>query len=154
MCMLEKGVDGSRRLKLDLAIGHSNPCAIAEGLDSATNAEDLDTAEFPITLLLRGLDINIAQAQASQQADKRRILNSICDVTPSMLDAVEPRTDHRNYSKVCAIPEGRAYMLMHVQVNEDLGGLLAETAMKMDMCIDSLIPGHALVINLLSICFV
>ena len=139
--MLEKDIDGSRRLKLDLAIGHGNPCAIAEGLDSATDDE------FPITLLLRGLDISIAQGQASQEADKRRILNSICGVAASALDAMEPVAEHCNYTQACGTPGGSASMLMGVQVNEDLCGLLAEAAMIMDMRIDNLIPGHASVTN-------
>merc|ERR1712205_230316 len=56
MCMLEKDENGTRRLKLDLAVGHREPRVIAEGLDSSTN--------FPVPLLALGFKIDIAQSKA------------------------------------------------------------------------------------------
>ena len=76
--VLEQDKDGSRRLKLDVAVGHGEPTVIAEGLGAALNPRTgtdfrfrephlrPQNAEFPIALLLRGLETDIASSQASR----------------------------------------------------------------------------------------
>ena len=96
--VLEQDKDGSRRLKLDVAVGHGEPKVIAEGLEAAKgNTWD---AEFPIALLLRGLETDIASSQASREEDRRRILNSICGLDTSELDHQEPAAAHHKYEQV------------------------------------------------------
>ena len=92
--VLEQDEDGSRRLKLDVAVGHGEPKVIAEGLE----AEDRNT--FPIALLLRGLETDIASSNASREEDRRRILNSICGLDTSELDHQEPAAAHHKYEQV------------------------------------------------------
>ena len=92
--VLEQDEDGSRRLKLDVAVGHGEPNVIAEGLE----AEDCHT--FPIALLLRGLETDIASSNASREEDRRRILNSICGLDTSELDHQEPAAAHHKYEQV------------------------------------------------------
>ena len=92
--VLEQDEDGSRRLKLDVAVGHGEPKVIAEGLEAE------DRTEFPIALLLRGLETDIASSQASREEDRRRILNSICGLDTSELDHQEPAAAHHKYEQV------------------------------------------------------
>ena len=94
MFVLEQDQDGSRRLKLDVAVGHGEPKVIAEGLEAE------DRTEFPIALLLRGLETDIASSQASREEDRRRILNSICGLDTSELDHQEPAAAHHKYEQV------------------------------------------------------
>ena len=77
MCILEKDERGGRRLKFDVVIGHGEPKLMAEGLP---------TTDFPVRLLARGYEIDIAQSNASMAQDKKRILNSVCGVDPLKLD--------------------------------------------------------------------
>lgn len=94
MFVLEQDKDGSRRLKLDVAVGHGEPKVIAEGLKTG------DRTEFPIALLLRGLETDIASSQASREEDRRWILNSICGLDTSELDHQEPAAAHHKYEQV------------------------------------------------------
>jgi len=96
MFVLEQDEDGSRRLKLDVAVGHGEPKVIAEGL----NMEAEDRTEIPIALLLRGLETDIASSNASREEDRRRILNSICGLDTSELDHHEPAAAHHKYEQV------------------------------------------------------
>ena len=113
MFVLEQDKDGSRRLKLDVAVGHGEPTVIAEGLGAALNPRTgtdplrfrephrgPKNAEFPIALLLRGLETDIASSQASREEDRRRILNSICGLDTSELDHQEPAAAHHKYEQV------------------------------------------------------
>lgn len=96
--VLEQDKDGSRRLKLDVAVGYGErgePTVIAEGLDAAEGHN-----EFPLALLLRGLETDIASSQASREEDRRRILNSICGLDTSELDHHEPAAAHHKYEQV------------------------------------------------------
>ena len=93
--VLEQDEDGSRRLKLDVAVGHGEPKVIAEGLEAAEGH-----SKFPIALLLRGLETDIASSQASREEDRRRILNSICGLDTSELDHQEPAAAHHKYEQV------------------------------------------------------
>lgn len=95
MFVLEQDEDGSRRLKLDVAVGHGKPKVIAEGLEAAEGH-----TEFPIALLLHGLETDIASSQASREEDRRRILNSICGLDTSELDLQEPAAAHHKYEQV------------------------------------------------------
>ena len=90
--MLDKGPNGSRRLKLDVAVGHGEPQIIAEGFNSST--------DFPVPLLALGFKIDIAQSEASRQVDRKRILNSVCGVDPARLDDSDPPTKHPKYEQV------------------------------------------------------
>ena len=90
--MLDKGPNGSRRLKLDVAVGHGKPRIIAEGVDSSK--------KFPVPLLALGFKIDIAQSEASRQVDRQRILNCVCDVDPAKLDESDPPTKHPKYEQV------------------------------------------------------
>ena len=92
--VLEQDEDGSRRLKLDVAVGHGEPKVIAEGLRTKHRTE------FPIALLLRGLETDIASSNASREEDRRRILNSICGLDTSELDHQEPAAAHHKYEQV------------------------------------------------------
>ena len=92
--VLEQDEDGSRRLKLDVAVGHGEPKVIAEGLEAE------DHAEFPLALLMRGLETDIASSNASREEDRRRILNSICGLDTSELDHQEPAAAHHKYEQV------------------------------------------------------
>ena len=99
--VLEQDEDGSRRLKLDVAVGHGEPKVIAEGLEAAEGNPWWERrAEFPIALLLRGLETDIASSQASREEDRRRILNSICGLDTSELDHQEPAAAHHKYEQV------------------------------------------------------
>ena len=98
--VLEQDKDGSRRLKLDVAVGHGEPKVIAEGLEAAEGNPYERHAEFPIALLLRGLETDIASSQASREEDRRRILNSICGLDTSELDHQEPAAAHHKYEQV------------------------------------------------------
>ena len=83
---------GGRRLKFDVAIGHGEPKLMAEGLPAT---------DFPVPLLARGFKIDIAQSNASMAQDKKRILNSICDVDPLKLDSwFQPPAKHHKYEEV------------------------------------------------------
>ena len=93
--VLEQDEDGSRRLKLDVAVGHGEPKVIVEGLEAAE-----DRTEFPLALLLRGLETDIASSQSSREEDRRRILNSICGLDTSELDHQEPAAAHHKYEQV------------------------------------------------------
>jgi hypothetical protein len=94
MCMLEEDERGGRRLKFDVVIGHGKPQLMAEGLPTT------DFPDFPVPLLVRGFEIDIAQSNASVAQDKKRILNSICGVDPLKLDDTAPPKEHDNYKKV------------------------------------------------------
>ena len=91
MCILEKDEHGRRRLKFDVVIGHGEPKLVAEGLPCT---------DFPVPLLARGFEIDIAQSNASMAQDKKRILNSVCGVDPLKLDATSPPKEHDNYKEV------------------------------------------------------
>ena len=91
MCMLEKGKHGHRRMQLEVAVGHGKPSLLTAGLEST---------DFPIALLLRGCNIDIALSEASRPEDRRRILNSVCGVEPSKLDAADPPESHHQYQQV------------------------------------------------------
>ena len=106
--VLEVDENQCRRLKLDVAVGHNEPRIIGEGLE--------DESKFPLALLLRGLKIDIFNSNASREEDKKRILNSICEVGVSELDNQEPPSEHPNYEKV----------------NRTLQNLFAEAAMPVD----------------------
>ena len=89
--MLEEDGHGGRRLKFDVVIGHGEPKLMAEGLPST---------DFPVPLLVRGFEIDIAQSNASMAQDKNRILNSICGVESLKLDETAPPKEHDNYEEV------------------------------------------------------
>ena len=62
-----------KQLKLDIATIHvGKPCLIAEGHPDLESTKD-----FPLALMERGFSIDIAKAEATQEEDRRRILNSI-----------------------------------------------------------------------------
>ena len=91
-CMLDTGRKGSRRRKLDVAVGHGEPRIIAEGFGSCT--------DFPVPLLALGYKIDIAQSEASRPIDRQRILNSVCGVEHARIDESEPPANHRQYKQV------------------------------------------------------
>ena len=84
-----------KQLKLDIATIHAGkPCFIAEG------HPDLEsTKNFPLALMQRGFRIDIAKAEATQEEDRRRILNSVAGKEEAELDT-EPPTEHEQFSQV------------------------------------------------------
>ena len=92
--MLEGDAHDGRRLKFDVVIGHGEPKLMAKGLSTT------DFLDFPVPLLVRGFEIDIAQSNASVAQDKKRILNSICGVDPLELGDTAPPKEHDNYKEV------------------------------------------------------
>ena len=98
MWVMEVDEQGARRLALDVGTVHAGePKLLGDG-------------GFPIGLLERGFDINVAQGEASVEQDRRRILNSLAGCPTSTLDTAEPPTSHPNYDKVS---RRRASMCIH-----------------------------------------
>ena len=98
MWVMEVDEQGARRLALDVGTVHAGePKLLGDG-------------GFPIGLLERGFDINVAQGEASVEQDRRRILNSLAGCPTSMLDTAEPPMRHPNYDKVS---RRRASMCIH-----------------------------------------
>jgi len=96
MCMLEKDSDGARRLKFDVVtICHKRPSLIAEGLPGLDS-----TRHFPLPLLERGFELDIAKAVATRAEDKRRILNRIAGKEASELDTTEVPEEHATFDMV------------------------------------------------------
>ena len=96
--VLEVDENGHRRLLLDVATVHAGtPKVIAEGLLQSGEQD------FPLALLAAAFDLDIAQGEASQEQDKRRILNCICGVHPTQLDVTVPPLTHEKYEEVTRI---------------------------------------------------
>ena len=92
--MLEEDANGMRKLKLDIATVHvGKPCLIAEGLPAASQ-------DFPLELLERGFEIDVAKGEATQAEDKRRILNCIAEKPGCELDTTEPPQRHFMFDQV------------------------------------------------------
>ena len=84
-----------KQLKLDIATIHvGKPCLIAEGHPDLESTKD-----FPLALMERGFSIDIAKAEATQEEDRRRILNSVAGKEEAELDT-EPPTEHEKFSQV------------------------------------------------------
>ena len=84
-----------KQLKLDIATIHvGKPCLIAEGHPDLESTKD-----FPLALMERGFSIDIAKAEATQEEDRLRILNSIAGKEEAELDT-EPPTEHEKFSQV------------------------------------------------------
>jgi len=80
---------------LDIATIHvGKPCLIAEGHPDLESTKD-----FPLALMERGFSIDIAKAEATQEEDRRRILNSIAGKEEAELDT-EPPTEHEKFTQV------------------------------------------------------
>ena len=92
ICLLQRT---GKQLKLDIATIHvGKPCLIAEG------HPDLEsTKKFPLALMERGFSIDIAKAEATQEEDRRRILNSVAGKEEAELDT-EPPTEHEKFTQV------------------------------------------------------
>ena len=84
-----------KQLKLDIATIHvGKPCLIAEGHPDLESTKD-----FPLALMERGFSIDIAKAEATQEEDRRRILNSVAGKEEAELDT-EPPTEHEEFTQV------------------------------------------------------
>ena len=84
-----------KQLKLDIATIHvGKPCLIAEGHPDLESTKD-----FPLALMERGFSIDIAKAEATQEEDRRRILNSVAGKEEAELDT-EPPTEHEKFTQV------------------------------------------------------
>ena len=84
-----------KQLKLDIATIHvGKPCLIAEGHPDLESTKD-----FPLALMERGFNIDIAKAEATQEEDRRRILNSVAGKEEAELD-MEPPTEHEKFTQV------------------------------------------------------
>ena len=84
-----------KQLTLDIATIHvGKPCLIAEGHPDLESTKD-----FPLALMERGFSIDIAKAEATQEEDRRRILNSVAGKEEAELDT-EPPTEHEKFTQV------------------------------------------------------
>ena len=88
MCVTEMDTSGARRWALHVGTVHAGQPKL------------LSEAGFPIALLERGFDIDIAQGEASVEQDRIRILNSLTGCDSSKLDAVKPPLQHEAYDQV------------------------------------------------------
>merc|ERR1739841_33056 len=61
---------------------------------------------FPLALARKGLDVHVQDAQASQPADRRHILNAIAGRTADELD-LEPHASHPRYTELDQTLRGR-----------------------------------------------
>jgi len=61
---------------------------------------------FPLALARMGLDVRVEDAQASQPADRRHILNAIAGRTADELD-LEPHGSHQRYNELDQTLRGR-----------------------------------------------
>ena len=92
ICLLQRT---GKQLKLDIATVHAGkPCLIAEGHPDLESTKD-----FPLALMERGFSIDIAKAEATQEEDRRRILNSVAGKEEAELDT-EPPTEHEKFTQV------------------------------------------------------
>ena len=92
ICLLQRT---GKQLKLDIATIHvGKPCLIAEGHPDLESTKD-----FPLALMERGFSIDIAKAEATQEEDRLRILNSVAGKEEAELDT-EPPTEHEKFTQV------------------------------------------------------